>query len=84
MGGFAVPLHIKTLRPGKQYLFLGLRFNRDSERMVMSDLIHGAGSPAGWALIPQPTDKERRFLKRMNIEIVEADIDLLVDAPALA
>ena len=84
MGGFAVPPHIKTLRPGKQYLFLGMRFNRDSERMVMSDLIHGAGSPAGWALIPQPTDKERRFLKRMNIEIVEADIDLLVDAPALA
>ena len=84
MGGFAVPPHVKLLRPGKQYLFLGLRFNRDSERMVMSDLIHGAGSPAGWALIPQPTDKERRFLKRMNIEIVEADIDLLVDAPALA
>lgn len=77
MGGFAVPPHVKTRRPGKQYLFLGMRFNRDTERMVMSDLIHGAGHPAGWALIPEPTDKERRFLKRMNIEIVAADIDCL-------
>ena len=84
MGGFAVPPHIKSLRKGKQYLFLGMRFNRDSERMVMSDLIHDAGSPAGWALIPEPTDKERRFLKRMNIEIVAADIDVLVDAPVPA
>ena len=74
MGGFAVPPHIKALRTGKQYLFIGMRFNRDSERMVMSDLIHGAGSPAGWALIAEPTDKERRFLKRMGIEIVEANL----------
>jgi hypothetical protein len=73
-----VPPHVKALRPGKQYLFLGMRFNRDTERMVMSDLIHGAGSPAGWALIPAPTDKERRFLKRMNIEIVEFDIQALI------
>lgn len=85
MGGFAVPPHVKALRPGKQYLFLGMRFNRDSERMVMSDLIYGAGSsPAGWALIPDPTDKERRFLKRMGIEIVAADIDELIRATVAA
>ena len=80
MGGFAVPPHVKALRTGKQYLFIGMRFNRDSERMVMSDLIHGAGSPAGWALIPQPTDKEQRFLKRMGIEIIAADSDSLIGA----
>ena len=84
MGGFAVPPHVKALRPGKQYLFIGMRFNRDSERMVMSDLIHGACSPAGWALIPNPTDKEQRFLKRMNIEIVAADIDSLIGVTAPA
>jgi hypothetical protein len=74
MGGFAVPAFVKQLRRDKRYLFLGMRFTRDSERMVMSDLIYSAGSPAGWALIEQPTDKERRFLGKMGIEIIEAGI----------
>ena len=79
MGGFAVPGFIKTLRRNKRYLFLGMRFNRDSERMVMSDLIYEADRPAGWALIDQPTDKERRFLGRMGIEIVPGDLAGLID-----
>ncbi len=83
MGGFAVPGFVKELRKGKRYLFIGMRFTRDSERMVMSDLIYAAGSaPAGWALIEQPTDKERRFLGRKDIEIVEADIPWLLGAAA--
>lgn len=84
MGGFAVPSFVKAMRPGKRYLFLGMRFNRDSERMVMSDLIYGAGAPAGWALIPQPTDKERRFLARMGIEVVEAGLEALTGLPEAA
>ncbi len=78
MGGFAVPSFIKQQRKGKQYLFIGLRFNRDSERMVMSDLIYDAAKPSGYALIEQPTDKERRFLGKMGIEIIEADIPWLL------
>ncbi len=78
MGGFAVPAFIKQLRRDKRYLFLGMRFNRDSERMVMSDLIYSAGTPAGWALIEQPTDKERRFLGKMGIEIVEGSVSELM------
>lgn len=74
MGGFAIPGFIKAYRKDKQYLFLGLRMTRDTERMVLSDIIYAAGKPAGWALIPEPNDKERRFCKRMGIEIVEADI----------
>jgi hypothetical protein len=75
MGGFAIPSFLKSARKGKQYLFMGLRMNRDTERMVLSDIIYAAGQPAGWALIAEPNDKERRFCKKMNIEIVEADID---------
>jgi len=78
MGGFAVPAFVKQLRRDKRYLFAGIRFNRDSERMVMSDLIYGGGCPAGWALIEKPTDKERRFLDRMAIEIIEGDIAELI------
>ena len=56
--------------------------NRDTERMVMSDIIYASGSPSGWALIPEPNDKERRFCKKMNIEIIEADIEDLMAADA--
>ena len=75
MGGFAVPAFVKTRRKGKRYLLLGMRLNRDSERMVFSDLIHDAAQqPAGWALIAKPTDKERRFCSNQGIEIVEATV----------
>jgi len=73
MGGFAVPSFIKQMRGDKRYLFLGMRFNRDSERMVMSDIIYGSAQPAGWVFIESPTDKEKRYLKKMDIEIINAD-----------
>ncbi|OOZ36856.1 SIR2 family protein [Solemya velesiana gill symbiont] len=80
MGGFAIPRFIKNYRIGKQYLFIGLRMTRDTERMVLSDMIYAATEPKGWALIPEPYDKERRFCKRLDIEIIEADVDDLLAA----
>ena len=82
MGGFSVPSFVKKIRPGKRYLLLGMRLNRDTERMVLSDLIHNAASsPAGWAMIPNPTAKEQRFLDRSGIELIEEDgLTLLEDA----
>ena len=82
MGGFAVPAFVKALRRGKRYLLLGVRLNRDSERMVLSDLIYDAASPAGWALIEAPSDKERRFLKKLGIELIEAKLAELLSATA--
>ncbi|MDO8206672.1 MAG: SIR2 family protein [Gallionella sp.] len=84
MGGFAIPSFVKRMRQNKRYLLLGLRFNRDTERMVFSEIIFGADKPAGWALIPHPTDKEKRFLARFNIEIINADVsDFLTAAQEL-
>lgn len=80
MGGFAIPGFLKDYRQGKQYLLLGLRLTRDTERMVLSDVIYGAGDPAGWALIPSPTEKEIRFCGRLNIQIIRADIPDLLKA----
>ncbi|MHB1116875.1 SIR2 family protein [Sideroxydans sp.] len=74
MGGFAIPSFVKRSRQNKRYVTLGLRLNRDTDRMVFSDIIFGADKPAGWALIPHPTDKEKRYLDRLNIEIVNADV----------
>ncbi len=79
MGGFAIPSFLKKSRIAKQYLFIGLRMTRDTERMVMSDIVYGASKPIGWALIPEPNAKERRFCKKMGIEIIEADFDALLD-----
>jgi len=80
MGGFAIPPQIKEMRQDRQYLLMGLRLNRDTERMVMADIIFGAGKPAGWVLIPQPNDKERRFCNKLGLEIVEADVFDLIGA----
>jgi hypothetical protein len=84
MGGFSIPPEVKELRKGKQYLFMGLRLNRDTERMVMSDMIYSAAEPAGWALINNPTDKERRFCKKQKLELIEADVFDLIGAPIAA
>ena len=73
MGGFAVPAWLKQQRKDKRYLFLGMHFNRDTERMVMSDLIHDAATPAGWALIAEPSEKERKVCARKQLELLEAD-----------
>ena len=80
MGGFAIPDFLKQYRSGKQYIFIGLRLTRDTERMVMSDIIYAAGNPAGWALIPEPTEKERRFCATRGIEVIEAGIPELLAA----
>ena len=78
MGGFAVPAFVKKIRRDKRYLLLGMRLNRDTERMVLSDLIYGAAEPAGWALIEHPSDKERRFCERLKLEIIEAGVEALM------
>ncbi len=84
MGGFSIPPEIKELRKGKQYLLMGMRLNRDTERMVMSDMIYGAAQPAGWVFIEQPTDKERRFCRKIGLEIIEADVFEFVGVAASA
>lgn len=84
MGGFSIPPEVKELRKGKQYLLIGLRLNRDTERMVMSDMIYAAAQPAGWVLIQEPTDKERRFCKKLGLELIEADVFDLIGAAVAA
>jgi hypothetical protein len=82
MGGFAIPDFLKEYRKGKQYLLLGMRLTRDTERMVMSDMIYAADDPKGWVLIPEPNAKEERFCKRLGLEIIQADVQDLIQAAA--
>jgi hypothetical protein len=80
MGGFGVPAFVKDYRRGKQYLMIGLPLTRDTERMTLSDLIYDSADPSGWAVIEEPTEKERRFCDRQRIGIIEASIDQVIAA----
>jgi hypothetical protein len=84
MGGFSIPPEVKELRKGKQYLLMGMRLNRDTERMVMADMIYAAAQPAGWIFIAEPTDKEKRFCKKVGLEIIQADVFEFIGAAVAA
>ena len=73
MGGFAIPDFLKEYRKGKKYLLIGLPLCRDSERMVMSDIVYGATEPKGWFLRKNPTPKEIRYAKKIGFELIEAN-----------
>lgn len=74
MGGFAIPPFLKARRKGLKYLVAGTRLDRDTLRMILADMIYDAAQPAGWALIPNANDKEKRFCARLGLELVDADI----------
>ena len=80
MGGFAVPRFVKQRRQGKKYLIIGLSLRRDTQRMILTDMIVDAATTAGWALIPEPTVKERRYCASKGIEIIECGIAELLAA----
>lgn len=84
MGGFSIPPELKELRKGKQYLLMGMRLNRDTERMVMADIIYSATEPAGWVCIAEPTEKEKRYCKKIGLEIINADIFEFIGASVSA
>ena len=84
MGGFAIPSFLKGKRRGLRYLMLGMRFTRDTERMVFTEIRYGSAADAGWILIPNPTVKERRFCDKQGLEIIEADYPELLAAAGFA
>jgi SIR2-like domain len=79
MGGFAIPDFLKDYRVGKKYLLVGVPLNRDSERMVMSDITYAADEHRGWFLRKNPTDKEKRYASKMGLELIEADCQDLLE-----
>jgi len=80
MGGFAIPDFLKNYRKDKQYLLLGMPLNRDSERMVMSDITYAANAnKRGWVLNPEPTPKEVRYCQKIGLEIINMDVKSFLD-----
>jgi hypothetical protein len=83
MGGFAIPSFLKEYRKNKQYLFIGLPMTRDTERMVLSDIVHNAAEPKGWVLNAAPTEKERAFCRRLGLDLIVAGIEDLLGEDGL-
>lgn len=79
MGGFAIPSFLKEKRKGLKYVLVGMRLTRDTERMVLSDILYDAADPKGWALIKNATDKEKRFCAKLGLDVVDADVSDLLD-----
>lgn len=81
MGGFAIPSFLKEYRKGKQYLFAGLRMQRDTERMVLSDIIYASDeNVSGFAMLPDANDKEIRYCKKKNIAILDESVSNLLES----
>lgn len=78
MGGFAIPAFLKEYRKEKKYLLMGMSLTRDTERMVLSEIIYGANSETGWALIPNATDKEKRYCAGKKIQVLDMDWEELL------
>lgn len=74
MGGFAIPSFLKEYRQDKKYLLLGLSLTRDTERMVMSEIILNGDERRGWAVIKDPGPKQMRFCERIGLDIIDMDV----------
>ncbi len=79
MGGFAIPDFLKTYRQGKRYALLGFELARDTERMILSDLMYA--SAGGWAFMQvEPSKRAQQFCTRHALELVRVDEALPVAA----
>lgn len=73
MGGFAMPKSLKEYRVGKKYLYLGIPFDRDTERMVANELC--LDLKGGYALIRGELPKRaKRFFEKNCIEQIDMSI----------
>ena len=85
MGGFALPRFIKERRRGVHYVSLGVRYTRDTERMLFTEISQQGAEPKGWAVLPESTPKERRYLARQGMAIIDGRaVDVAERASAAA
>ncbi len=69
MGGFAFPSMIKTYRKGKKYLFMGVSFNRDTDRMVANEI--ALDLEGGYVVTDEElTKKAEKFIEKHDLEVI--------------
>ncbi|RXJ95646.1 hypothetical protein CRV00_04175 [Malaciobacter molluscorum] len=80
MGGYAVPKILKEFRKGKQYIFFGVDFSRDTFRMVANEIT--LGLDGGFVLLNKEelSKKEDKFIKTHNLENIDMGIDEFINS----
>ncbi|MDR0664682.1 MAG: SIR2 family protein [Helicobacteraceae bacterium] len=79
IAGMAAPSAFKQSRSNIKWLFMGCNFERDTDRMVASEIIGGENCGGGWHITEKPPSRaERRFLQRHNIELINVDLKAFV------
>jgi hypothetical protein len=70
-----IPSRIHEIRKGRNFLYLGCRFNTQLER-IFAHQISKRSSDKHWAVLPEPpTRNETRFLEEHGIERIDASLD---------
>lgn len=79
MGGYAFPKQVKDARVGKDYLFLGVDFSRDTFRMVANEIT--LGLKGGYLLLNKDeiTKKEEKFIKTHNLIQIKKSVDEFIN-----
>lgn len=69
-----VPDRVKDLRRGRNFLFLGCRFNTQLDR-ILAHQVSKRSSDRHWAVLPEtPTRNEKRFMEEHGIERIETPL----------
>ena len=79
MGGYAVPPILKEYRKGKEYLFMGVDFSKDTFRMVANEIT--IDLKGGFALLNKEelTKKEDKFIKTHSLKNINMGIDEFIN-----
>lgn len=79
MGGYAVPKVLKTYRKTKKYLFLGMFFDRDTDRMVANEL--SLDLEGGYVITDRELGKkEKKFIEKHNLEVITMSLPEFIKA----
>jgi hypothetical protein len=69
-----IPEKVQQLRTGRNFLFLGCRFNTQLERIFAWQIMKRS-SEKHWAVLPEtPTKNELKFLERYNVERIDMSL----------
>ncbi len=74
VAGFVLPPIVKEGRTDRRWLFIGCRFERDTERMVARELAGGAIKGGYWLCEKTPTRAEERFIAQQGLEIIPVSL----------
>jgi len=80
MGGYAIPPILKEYRKGKEYLFLGMDFSKDTFRMVANEITIGLKGGITLLNKEELTKKEDKFIKTHSLENIKMGVDQFIDS----